>query len=73
MRRIVLALLALVVLLPSLAQARARWLTDVDVYFRDECCCPPNRAQPARRRPKRRPAPYEEDREDETPSPESVD
>jgi len=47
MRRIVLALLALAVLLPSLAQARARWMTDVDVYVRDECCCPPKKVQHA--------------------------
>ena len=45
MRRIVLALLALTVLLPSLAHARARWLTDVDLYFRDDCCCPPTKLQ----------------------------
>lgn len=43
MRRLVLALLALTVLLPSLAEARARWMTDVDLYVRDECCCPPKR------------------------------
>ncbi|HSN29446.1 MAG TPA: hypothetical protein VLT45_24315 [Kofleriaceae bacterium] len=43
MRRIVLTLLALTVLLPSLAQARARWMTDVDLYVRDTCCCPPKK------------------------------
>ena len=42
MRRIVLTVLALTVLLPSLAQARARWLTDVDLYVRESCCCPPH-------------------------------
>ncbi len=48
MRRIALTVLALAVLLPSLAQARARWMTDVDLYVRDVCCCPPKRkAQPA--------------------------
>lgn len=51
MRRVVLALLALTVLLPSLAQARARWMTDMDLYVRDTCCCPPRsmkkKAQPA--------------------------
>lgn len=48
MRRIVLTLLALTVLLPSLAQARARWMTDIDLYVRDTCCCPPKKkAQPA--------------------------
>ena len=39
MRRIVLTLLALAVLLPSVAQARACWMTDV--YVREACCCPP--------------------------------
>ncbi len=47
MRRIILTLLAMTVLLPSLAQARARWMTDVDLYVRDECCCPPKKAQHA--------------------------
>lgn len=47
MRRIVLALLALTVLLPSLAQARARWMTDVDLYVREACCCPPKKVQRA--------------------------
>ncbi len=48
MRRIVLAVLALTVLLPSLAQARARWMTDIDLYVRDVCCCPPKKkVQPA--------------------------
>ena len=51
MRRLVLTLLALTVLLPSLAQARARWMTDVDLYVRDECCCPPKKVQPAPRLP----------------------
>jgi hypothetical protein len=39
MRRIVLALVTLAVLLPSVAQARACWMTDV--YVRQACCCPP--------------------------------
>lgn len=43
MRRIVLAILALTVLLPSLAEARARWMTDVDLYVREACCCPPRK------------------------------
>jgi hypothetical protein len=46
MRRVVLALLALAVFLPSLADARARWMPDVDLYVRDQCCCPPRRTQP---------------------------
>ena len=46
MRRVVLAILALTVLLPSLADARARWMTDVDLYVRDVCCCPPRRVVP---------------------------
>jgi hypothetical protein len=46
MRRIVLAILALTVLLPSLADARARWMTDVDLYVRDVCCCPPRKVVP---------------------------
>ena len=45
MRRIVLTLLALAVLLPSLAQARARWMTDVDLLVREQCCCPPKKLQ----------------------------
>ena len=50
MRRIILSLLALTVLLPSLAQARARWMTDVDLYVRETCCCPPKKvtAPPAK-------------------------
>ncbi len=46
MRRVALTVLALMVLLPSLAQARARWMTDIDLYVRDVCCCPPKKAQP---------------------------
>jgi hypothetical protein len=45
MRRIVLTLLALAVFLPSLAQARARWMTDVDLLVREPCCCPPKKLQ----------------------------
>jgi hypothetical protein len=51
MRRVVLALLALAVFLPSLAQARARWMTDVDLYVRDECCCPPKKVEQPRTLP----------------------
>lgn len=40
MRRIVLALLALAVLLPSVAQARACWMTDLAADVREACCCP---------------------------------
>lgn len=43
MRRVVLAILALTVLIPSLAEARARWMTDVDLYVREACCCPPRK------------------------------
>jgi hypothetical protein len=41
MRRIVLALLSLAVMLPSVAQARACWMTDLAPYVREACCCPP--------------------------------
>ena len=51
MRRIVLAVVALTVFLPSLAQARARWMTDVELYVREQCCCPRTKLQapPAQR------------------------
>lgn len=39
-RRVVVSLLALAVFLPTLASARARWMTGVDLYVREACCCP---------------------------------
>ena len=47
MRRVVLAIFALTVLLPSLGEARARWMTDFDLYVRETCCCPPHKVAPA--------------------------
>lgn len=46
MRRVVLAIFALTVLLPSLGEARARWMIDVDLYVRESCCCPPHKVTP---------------------------
>ena len=40
MRRIVLTVLALAVLLPSLAIARTSYLCEIDRRVRETCCCP---------------------------------
>ncbi len=45
MRRVVLAVLALAVFLPSMALARTQFLCGVDLLVRDACCCPPKRAK----------------------------
>ena len=44
-RRIVLTLLALTVLLPSLAFGRGQYLCTVDHRVRGTCCCPPKHAK----------------------------
>ncbi|MGE5187272.1 MAG: hypothetical protein ACM31C_34730 [Acidobacteriota bacterium] len=45
MRRVVLAVLALAVFLPSMAIARTQFACRADLLVRDACCCPPKKAK----------------------------